>query len=78
MKPQSYTQPFDNYCQVTIPGTVHGFEHLTPDDITCTDVNNPAKPLTPAHIAIDDDTWDVTVTFVMPESGTVHIGPRQT
>jgi hypothetical protein len=67
-----YTEPFDNMCQVVIPGTVHQYPALRSEDITCTHRNS-LVPLIPDHVAIDPLTQDVTLTFLTPQTGLVEI-----
>jgi hypothetical protein len=67
-----YIQSFYNCCQVIIPGTVHEYQTLRPENITC--VAPDGETLLPSwHVHIDLLTQDVTVTFPSPQSGVVDI-----
>jgi hypothetical protein len=67
-----YTEPFDNVCQVIIPGTIHQYQSLSPQDITCTSGDG-VSVLHPADLTIDPLTQDVILTFLSPQTGTVDI-----
>jgi hypothetical protein len=67
-----YTEPFDNVCQIVIPGAVHQYQALRPEDITCTSGDG-STVISPVHLAIDPLTQDVTITFAIPHTGTVDI-----
>ncbi|HWB82787.1 MAG TPA: hypothetical protein VG675_01520 [Bryobacteraceae bacterium] len=66
----NYSVDFTAQTTVTIPGTTHKLNtaNLIVD---CYDNATPAKRVEPDSVTIDPATFDVTVTFAMPQSGRI-------
>ena len=73
-----YTVPFIHTCHVKIPGAVHGF--TTPFlrvEVSDTWTYGAGRhEVDPDCLQIDLCTYDLSVTFPIPESGDLHITRR--
>ena len=66
--PGNYSGGFALQTTVTIPGPVHGLGTANLQ-VDCYDNNSPAALIEPDRVLIDPATYDVTVTFAVPQSG---------
>jgi hypothetical protein len=64
---------FTNVTSVTLPGSVHqlGTPAILPQVY---DASSPAAAMEPDAITVDPTSYDVTATFVTPQSGTLVVG----
>ena len=64
----SYSSSFASQTTVTIPGTVHqlGTANLL---VGCYDTSSPSQQVQPNTVGVNTATYDVTITFLVPQSG---------
>jgi hypothetical protein len=74
---RTYVYPFDNQCQVTIPGRLHGcqtqevtvfFADQWPVYTVC---------FRPEYVGIDPASRDIEVVFAMPHTGVIVVVPQE-
>jgi uncharacterized protein YdbL (DUF1318 family) len=64
----SYSSSFASQTTVSIPGTVHqlGTANLL---VACYDTSTPPQQVLPNSVSVNQSTYDVTITFLVPQSG---------
>ncbi len=68
----NYSVPFTAATIVTVPGAVHGLGTANLI-VECYDGATPANLVEPDAVKVNPATYDVTVTFATPQSGTIII-----